>query len=205
MPKPKYATAFLLAAISLLLVGLCGCQTAGGLVTQPETPMAFGAFPLCESSLFFTLQEEAEETEAAEEEDEEQSTLATVLLYIPNRIFDLFDMVRAGVNVGPGLGLDVRATKYAKVQLISDTSVGVGFQSLRHLPVCARSQMKLGLAFISTPSMDILNWYYGDYDLRVELYLLLVGAHVAVDMGEIVDFVGGLFLWDPMEDDFQVD
>lgn len=204
MSKPEYATAFLLAAISLLVAGLCGCQSAGSLVNQPETSMAFGPFPLCESSLFFALQEDAEETEA-DEEEEEQSPLATVLLYLPNRIFDLFDMVRAGVNVGPGLGLDVRATKWAKVQLISDTSVGVGFQSLRHMPVCARSQMKLGLAFISTPSMDLLNWYYGDYDLRVELYLLLVGAHVAVDLGEIVDFVGGLFLWDPMEDDFQVD
>ncbi len=103
------------------------------------------------------------------------------------------------------MGVDVRATKWAKVQLISDTSVGVGFQSLRHLPVCVRSQTKLGLAFISTPGMDLLNWYCGDYDLRVELYLLLVGAHVAVDMGEIVDFVGGIFTWDPMEDDFQVD
>jgi len=204
MFKPEFATALLLTAISLLLVGLCGCQTAGPMATEGDASMAFGALPLCESSLFFALQDDAAEVDE-EEEEEEQSTLATVLLYIPNRIFDLFDMVRAGVNVGPGLGLDVRATKWAKVQLISDTSVGVGFQSLRHLPVCARSQMKLGLAFISTPSMDLLNWYYGDYDVRVELYLLLVGAHVAVDMGEIVDFLGGLFLWDPMEDDFQVD
>ncbi len=98
MFKPERATAFLLAGTVLLIIALCGCQTAGSLVLQPQSSMK--AFPLTESSLFFALQDEGGETEAGEDE-KEQSTLSIILLYIPNRIFDAFDMVRAGVNVGP--------------------------------------------------------------------------------------------------------
>jgi len=155
-------------------------------------------------ALFSLVEQEESVEEAAEEDEEEQSVLSTALLYIPNRIFDLFDVARLGVNVGPGLGIDLRATKWAKVIFATDTSVGVGFQSLRHLPVCVRSRAKLGLAFISTPDLNVLDWYHGDYDLRVELHLLLIGAHVAVDFGEIFDFIGGIFTWDPMDDDFIV-
>jgi len=168
---------------------------------------ALSGLRLTGSTTFLALPDEKDEAkeETAGEGEEESSTWGVVVLYIPNRIFDLFDMVRFGVNVGPGLGLDARVTKWAKLQLISDTSVGLGLQSLRHLPVCARSQTKLGIGFLSTPGMDMLNWYYGDYDVRLELYLFLAGAHVAVDLGEIVDFIGGIFTWDPMDDDFHAD
>lgn len=197
----------------LLLAGLClvtgGCAVPARETAAPSGLGVYsGAMPVMAApALFHEPEWDAAGEEAAEEEaDEEegQSALATALLYIPNRIFDLFDMVRAGVNVGPGLGIDVRATKWAKVIFATDTSVGVGFQGLRHLPVCIRSRAKLGLAFISTPDLNVLDWYHGDYDLRIELHLLLVGAHVAVDFGEIFDFLGGLFTWDPMEDDFIV-
>ncbi len=189
----SFKTALVLLGSVLLAWGLCGCSTTSAQISPIPLPM----------SSLFSLPPMSDEGEA--DGDEESSALGTVALYIPNRIFDACDMVRAGVNVGPGLGVDVRCTKWAKVQLISDMSLGVGFQSLRHLPVCLRSHTKLGLGFISTPSMNILNWYYGDYDARIELYLFLVGAHVAVDLGEIVDFIGGIFTWDPMEDDFQID
>jgi hypothetical protein len=190
------------ALIILLLAALGGCAAVD---TRPACEGAPGlllrGFSVVESSPLFAaaLQDADEEVE----EEDESSTLGIILLYIPNRIFDLFDVARFGVNVGPGFGLDLRATKYVKLQFISDTSVGVGLQTLRHLPLCVRSQAKLGLGFISTPGMNLIDWHYGDFDLRVELYILIVGAHVAVEMGEIVDFIGGIFTWDPMHDDFR--
>jgi hypothetical protein len=200
MERPLGASQLLIAGAIFLLAGLCGCntfdQTAPGVGASAIMPASYSFLGPVPPNL---PQEEGSEVE------EEASVWGTVLLYIPNRIIDALDMARAGVNVGPGIGFDARVTKFARLQLISDTSVGVGYQTLRHLPVCVRSQAKLGIAFLSTPSWDILNWYYGDYDVRLELYLLLVGAHVAVDLGEVVDFVGGIFTWDPMQDDFRVD
>jgi len=189
----------------LLVAGLGGCAAAGNRALLMQAPGRVpGGFSLLESSPLFAVppQEAAGEEEEIEEEDE-SSTLGIILLYIPNRIFDLFDVARAGVNVGPGFGIDARCTKWLKAQFISDTSVGVGLQTLRHLPFCVRSQAKVGLAFISTPGMNIFDWYTGDYDLRVELHVIIVGAHVAVELGEIVDFIGGIFTWDPMHDDFR--
>jgi hypothetical protein len=196
------------ARIALLILAagvFSGCAAGGAPAARIGTPGLFpGGFILAESSpLFAPPLQDAEEDEEAEEDEDESSTLGVILLYIPNRIFDLFDVARFGINVGPGFGFDARCTKWLKAQFITDTSVGVGLQTLRHLPLCIRSQAKLGLAFISTPSMNLIDWHYGDYDLRVELYVLLVGAHVAVELGEIVDFIGGIFTWDPMNDDFR--
>jgi len=206
MPKSLMPIVLTCAAVVLVLAGLCGCFVVDGRASRCRTPgMIPGGFSLLESSPLFAVmpQEAAEEEEEEAAEEDESSTLGVILLYIPNRIFDLFDVARFGVNVGPGFGLDVRATKWLKAQFISDTSVGVGLQTLRHLPFCVRSQAKLGLAFISTPGMNIFDWYTSDFDLRVELYVLIVGAHVAVEFGEIVDFIGGIFTWDPMHDDFR--
>jgi hypothetical protein len=213
MPRIKTPTATLSTVLILAAAIFSGCTATvftgcfadGDQPVRTQAPGHFpGGFSLMESSALFTPPFlVAQEEEELEEEKDESSTLGVILLYIPNRILDLFDVARFGVNVGPGFGFDVRCTKWLKAQFITDTSVGVGLQTLRHLPLCFRSQSKLGLAFISTPSMNLIDWHYGDYDLRVELYVLLVGAHVAVELGEIVDFIGGIFTWDPMNDDFR--
>jgi len=179
---------------------LCGCASQNAINAGLDMT---AINPACHL-LFTPVAQDADEMEETEEDKEEQSALSVALLYLPNRIFDLFDIARFGVNVGPGLGLEAEVTKYAKVVFATDTSVGIGFQSLRHLPVCLRSRAKIGLAFISTPNLNMLDWYTGDYDLKVGLHLLLIGAHVAVDMGEIFDFFSGLVTFDPMEDDFIV-
>jgi len=49
---------------------------------------------------------------AEEAESSGKSFGHRLLFYIPNRIFDVFDLVRARVRVGPGLAVDARVTKY---------------------------------------------------------------------------------------------
>jgi|GEM_PF-2215975 len=208
---PAVATLAVGITLISLLTG-CSAMAPFGEPTSPVQP-ALGSFhfPLTPEDAPLGLfapsarPDETADDEGDEAEEEPSSTLGTVLLYIPNRIIDLLDTIRFGVNVGAGIGVDVRCTKWGKLTLISDTSAGIGYQTLRHLPVCLRSQSKIGLAFLSTPGWDLLGWYEADYDLRLELFVLLVGAHAAVDLGEVLDFVGGIFTWDPMEDDFRAD
>ncbi|MFH1998462.1 MAG: hypothetical protein ABIK28_02225 [Planctomycetota bacterium] len=144
------------------------------------------------------------EAEAEEgDEEKEHSPVGTALLYIPNRIFDALEIVRAGVNAGFGFGVDCRATWVAQAVFIHDSSVGLGFQGVRHLPVCGRlAHTSVGVGPIKTPSLGLFDWPINDYDIRIELFIAVVGAHVAVDLEAIADFVTGFFLFDISDDDF---
>ena len=131
------------------------------------------------------------------------SSWATILLYPANRFVDLFDLARFGLNVGPGLGLDAQATDLLRVAAIHDSSVGVGFQGLRRLPVCVRSRSDFALGPIRTPPLSPLGWHGQFWDMGLEVYGLLAGAHVYVNPKEILDFLGGWMLFDPMSDDLE--
>ena len=76
--------------------------------------------------------------------EESPSILMVLLLYIPNRIFDAGDVVRAGVNWGPGIGADLCATESLSVAAMFRTSVGVGYETLRHMPVVWGRELRGG-------------------------------------------------------------
>jgi hypothetical protein len=126
----------------------------------------------------------------------------TILLYLPNRVLDAFDMARAGVNVGPGIGGQVKATDAGELVFLSRLSAGVGLQGLRHLPVYASSESVVGAGPVEAGGDMGFGWYQSSTDIRVEAHPLLAGAHVAVDPVEILDFVAGLFTIDIREDDY---
>ncbi|MCX7014449.1 MAG: hypothetical protein NTW86_18185 [Candidatus Sumerlaeota bacterium] len=132
-----------------------------------------------------------------------RSPWGVALLYPVNRVFDLCDVARFGVNVGPGLGVDAQASDLLRVAAIQDTSVGVGFQGLRRLPVCARSRTDLAFGPARTPPISPLGWHGQFWDVGAEAYVLLVGAHAYVNPKEIVDFFAGWALRDPMGDDWE--
>jgi hypothetical protein len=60
----------------------------------------------------------------------------------------------------------------------------------------------MGVGPITTPSFGLLDWPLHTYDVRLELFVLLVGAHAAVDLEGVFDFVAGVFTFDPSGDDF---
>jgi hypothetical protein len=141
-----------------------------------------------------------------EEEPGKSSPLGVALLYIPNRIFDAAEMLRLGVNVGIGLGVDARATWMVQAAAIQDTSVGIGYQGLRRLPVCKRvGHSVMGAGPIKSPRLGLYDWPVNDHDVRLELFIFLLGAHVAIDFEAIYDFLGGLLTFDFSEDDFTLD
>jgi hypothetical protein len=144
----------------------------------------------------------AQESKPEEEPPEERSFLHVLLLYIPNRIVDLLDIARFGIDVGPGIGLDLTATEYARLALLTRISAGVGYQTLRHMPVKAGAESNFGVGPFGANVGFPLTWYRNTWDLRVEAHLLIVGAHVAVNPAEILDAVLGLTTFDLLGDDF---
>jgi len=144
-----------------------------------------------------------EESAAPESMVEEQQNLATrVLLYLPNRVFDLMDVVRLRGRVGPGFALGARATRPASLFLGGYASVGVGLPGPRGEP-----KLPLPLGFDSAGGMqvsmvgDAPNGY-GRTEVGALLHVILVGLDVGVDPGEVLDFAAGFLLMDPRGDDF---
>ncbi len=140
-----------------------------------------------------------------DEDDDERSGVAGflwgVVVYLPNRVLDLFDVARAGVNAGPGVGAQLKATDLAQVTLLGRASVGVGLQSLRHMPVYVSVENAIGVGPLSGDATAGLGWHHSPTDVRVELHPLLVGAHAAVDPIEILDFALGFLTIDIRDDD----
>ncbi len=138
--------------------------------------------------------------------DEDSSAATTVLLYIPNRVLDACDMVRFGVSVGPGFGVEAQATEFLQAKLLSALTVGVGFQTLRHLPLHVGPEASLAAGPVGgSTDAGILSWYRSPSDFRFGFHLFVIGFHVAVDPLEIVDLPLGVFTIDVADDDFGTD
>jgi hypothetical protein len=186
------------AALALALPGCMGPRAPGG-----------GSFDALDpgSAAWWTMpvvpgEEEAEKPDAKEEGKSAVGIGWAILMYLPNRVLDAFDMVRFGVNLGPGVGGQLKATEAAQLEFMSRMSAGVGLQGLRHLPVYASVENYAGVSVAEADSDIGLGWYQSPTDIRFEAHPLLAGAHVAIDPLEILDFVVGIFTFDTSEDDY---
>lgn len=154
-----------------------------------------------------------------------------ILLYIPNRICDLFDLFSVSVGVGPTIRAELMATELVKV------GGGVDFGSLRAFKdwnrqygfglqrgwywslVCAGEENQrrwntVGLpgefherrAGIPTPDMQIYNYYMGNRDFwRIGGALGLgIEAEVYLNPVEWVDFAAGFLFIDLRQDDIEL-
>lgn len=139
--------------------------------------------------------------EAPPKKDESRGFLMGVVMYLPDRVFDLFDVARAGVNLGPGAGIQLKATDAVQLTAMARTSVGLGLETLRHSPVAAGAETSASVSIVGAGADAGLTWPQSPTDIRVELHPLIVGAHAAVDPVEILDFVLGFALIDIRDDD----
>jgi hypothetical protein len=171
---------------------LSGCATSGVRSSQPS------AGP----------QDEAQ-TQSGDDEDEtdydrEHGVGHIVLLYIPNRIFDVLDIVRARVRVGPGLALGARATELADVYLGAYGTVWAGLPGPRgepeiNWPVGLESKSGVEVSVADVTAEGGVN--YGAAEVGLGAQILIVGFDVGVDVFEAADFVTGLLTIDLMDDD----
>jgi hypothetical protein len=132
---------------------------------------------------------------------EEPSTTRQVLLWLPNRVIDLFDIFRVDLGVGPAAGGVVRVTKYAQAgyRQMLPVSARVGLMG-RRAPFMLENANELGIspAFVQNNSREICA---GEVGLGLDLFI--AGGYAGICFDEVVDFVGGIFTLDPKDDDFK--
>jgi hypothetical protein len=151
--------------------------------------------------------DEDEEDEPYASDDDDESIWYSIAVYLPNRVLDLLDIVRVRARVGPGIAAGVRVTNVAALYLGSYASIYAGLPGPRQR-VLPRSPIGLeshnGVAFgpFSASANMGMDPDYSPTEVGLGLQAVVVGVDVGIDPVEIVDFVGGVFLFDLRDDDF---
>lgn len=130
---------------------------------------------------------------------EKRSLATNVLLYIPNRILDLLDIIRIDVGVGPSAGAVVRITPYGQVgaRFLLPISARAGLRG-RKSPIFIEhtSEMGIGPAFLSsearTPTI---------LEVGAGLDFFVAGAYFGISFDSIADAVVGFVGYDLSDDD----
>lgn len=122
-----------------------------------------------------------------------------VLLFIPNRVLDLIDLVKADVGVGPAYGGVVRLTRYGQVgyRTMDPASLRVGVFG-RDWPFEIETDNELGAGPAFHQSRD-RKVCHGELGAGVDLFL--VGAYGGICAEEVIDFLLGFAFIDVMQDD----
>ncbi|MHC5211279.1 MAG: hypothetical protein ACYTG2_11220 [Planctomycetota bacterium] len=154
------------------------------------------------ASSSFAWQEAAEESA----DDDGRGIGHRLLWYIPNRISDVLDIVRARVRIGPGVAVGVRATELADVYLGSYATVFVGVPGPRrersfNWPFGFESLSGAEISVAEATVEGGIGPNYGLAEFGVSLQLLIVGIDVGVDPLEVVDLAVGLLTFDILGDD----
>ena len=131
-----------------------------------------------------------------------------ILMYIPNRIFDVLDIVRARVRIGPGLSVGARVTSIVTIFVGGHSTAYVGLPGPRGKPVVS---LPFGLEDNSGPSLAPTKEskeetekrpYYGPTEIGAEAQAVIVGVNVGVEPLEALDFLAGIIFVDLKGDDF---
>jgi hypothetical protein len=134
------------------------------------------------------------------------STAWTVVAYLPNRLFDLCDVMRLHVRVGTGWAAGARVSRYAPVFVGDYGALWLGLAGPRGRakvpwPVGTESQsgIEAGPAAAGSRAHSPV---YGVGEVGAGGMLYVVGADVGVDVYELADFLAGFALVDFARDDF---
>jgi len=142
----------------------------------------------------------------AQDSEREHSLAHKLILYIPNRVLDVIDLVRAKLRIGPGLAVGVRATEPASVYLGSYVSVYAGLPGPRQrptlpLPIGLESNTGVEVSVADAATGVGVGPNYSPTEIGASVHLLIIGADVDVDPMEFVDLLAGFILKDPRGDD----
>ncbi len=133
-------------------------------------------------------------------------TAWTALAYLPNRLFDLCDVVRLHVRMGDGLAVGARATRALPIFVGDYSAFWLGLPGPRGrasvpFPLGLEAQKGLDVGPVSASSRARAP-SYGVGEIGAGGMLLYVGADVGVDPYELADFLAGFVLVDFAHDDF---
>ncbi len=147
-------------------------------------------------------------TPAAAADDDGHGLGRRLLFYIPNRVFDVLDVVRARLRLGPGFAVGARATQAAGAQAGFYTALFVGVPGPRlepeiNWPFGAEAVAKAGATVLgadATLGTDGVAYGYGEVGAGFQLAFL--GVDLGVDVWEVVDLAAGLLTFDVVGDDY---
>lgn len=128
-------------------------------------------------------------------------------MYLPNRIFDIFDIVRAKVGFGAGLAAGIRITDYADVWAGAQHTTWVGLPGPRRepkvsLPVGVDARAGAEVSFVSfVAEATESSQTYAPDEIGVMAHAVLAGAEVGVSIQEALDAVFGFLFIDIVGDD----
>ncbi|MBL8897657.1 MAG: hypothetical protein JNM84_08515 [Planctomycetes bacterium] len=149
--------------------------------------------------------QEPQDEEVKEKPKEGRGLLTGVLLYLPNRIFDVFDLARVRLRFGPGLSAGLRATRVLNLAIGAHETLFLGLPGPRGE---AGIPWPLGIENFSGAEVSVVNGtragnvFYGLAEIGGGGQLLLLGGEFGVEPWELVDLVVGLVTLDPVGDDF---
>lgn len=131
-----------------------------------------------------------------------------VLMYIPNRLFDVLDLVRVRVRVGPGFTVQARVTEAVDMVLGAHATVFAGIPGPRGRP---RVNLPVGVETFAGAELSVAGdkseegWskpYYGPLEVGAGFQAAIIGLDVGIDPLEILDFAGGILFLDLKDDDY---
>jgi hypothetical protein len=132
--------------------------------------------------------------------------LHKVVMYIPNRVLDVLDIVRLRVRVGPGIAAGARATEVASAFVGAYDTVYVGLPGPRNRPEVkspigfeSRTGVQASVLDATTsvgPGPD-----YSTTEIGAGVQAAIIGVDVGIDPVEIADLLAGFFFLDLRNDD----
>lgn len=134
------------------------------------------------------------------------TVLHHILWYVPNRLCDVADVVRLRLRAGPGVALNVRATKWAVFYSGEYHAVYAGLPGPRQEPrwplPCGFEEEK-GLSLLAVDATDTLHYepFYSDSEFTLGIHLGVIGAEAGFDPVELVDLLLGFVFLDIRRDD----
>lgn len=171
------------------------------------TLIAFCAqFTLSNPTLDQLAHADSSDLETDQQESSEHSVLHKVILYIPNRVFDLIDIFRARIEVGPGLAAGARASKVAQAYVGTHSSVYFGLPGPRRsetipLPFGLESHNGVALGPIDATANLWLGPEYSPTEVGATIHPFIFGIDFGIDPVEIADFAVGILGFDIRDDD----
>jgi len=151
----------------------------------------------------------AEAPKAAEPAKKESHGVGHRLLFwIPNRVFDVLDLVRLRVRVGPGISASVRATEIVDVNIGAHATIWAGLHGPRSEP---EIPWPLGVETLATVEVSAAEAgsdegrfgpQYGPLEVGAGAQLAIIGLDIGVEPYDALDLLAGIFLFDPKGDDF---
>lgn len=146
--------------------------------------------------------------QASEPEPESHGIGHRLLFWLPNRVFDVLDLVRLRIRIGPGWTLSARATELVDVNLGAHKTIYVGLRGPRGMPTIPWpfgredfSGVEISAADGTQEDSD-LGPHYGLLEVGLGSQILIIGHDLGVDVGEAFDLIVGILLFDPVGDDF---